>query len=58
MIGVQKRLIRFGLIMKPSVQYFVDAIAKLLMVVYFLKSSLTQVGGKCPCMMLHIPKII
>jgi hypothetical protein len=39
-----EKINRFALIMKPSVQYFTDAIAKLFMVVYFLKSSLTQVG--------------
>jgi hypothetical protein len=42
--GVEK-INRFGLMMKPSVQYLIDAIAKLFMIVYFLKSSLTQVGG-------------
>ncbi len=42
--GVEKINI-FGLILKPSMQYFIDAITKLFMVVYFLKSSLTQVGG-------------
>jgi hypothetical protein len=55
--GVEK-INRFGLMVKPSVQYFIDTIAKLFMVVYFLKSSLTQVGGKCLCMIMHITKRI
>jgi hypothetical protein len=53
-----KKINRFGLIIKPSVQYFIDAIAKLFMVVYFLKGNLTQVRGKCLCMTMHTPKRI
>jgi hypothetical protein len=53
-----KKINKFGLIMKPSVQYFIDVITKLFIVVYFMKNNLTQVGGKCLHMMMHIPKKI